>query len=360
MKKFIFPLVAVLGFAACNPNENPMGDDVTGGDEIKLTMNRLDVGTRAPYLATTPTEDAALLARVLCFTAPDTFKGEVGGEDAATNGYMNFVNGGATGFCNVTTAATPKYFPSGVDSVYLYGLYPATEDEVWAVDTNTGNASFVFDGYQDIMAAPMAMTVKEKGGNGGQVGALNFRHKLTKIEVSVKAVDSVSANAWGEITAINLIDALGFDSVMSMVTLNLKDTNQITFSQGVDNLVLRAYDSVQVGEDWVYTYTDNPFNAVRLTTTATKVGYILCQPVVAAVDEDEYTLDVIAPSVLVEDGQPKVVPFSLLKEGNAEEFTGSTAGKAFNLVLTFSAQQITATATVAEWDEQGTTEITID
>ena len=278
MKKFIFPLVAVLGFAACTPeNDNPMGD-VTGGDEIKLTMNRLDVGTRAPYLATTPTEDAALLARVLCFTAPGTFKGEVGGEDAATNGYMNFISNGATGFCNVTTAATPKYFPSGVDSVYLYGLYPATEDDVWAVDTNTGNASFVFDGSQDIMAAPMAMTVKEKGGNGGQVGALNFRHKLTKIDVSVKAVDTVSANAWGEITAISLIDALGFDSVMSMITLNLADTNQITFSQGVDSLALRAYNS----EDDIY--TDDSFKAVRLTTTATKVGYILCQPDVAAVD----------------------------------------------------------------------------
>lgn len=335
MKKFIFPLVAVLGFAACNPeNENPMGDG--NGDEIKLQMTQLSIDTRAPYLADNPA-DAPLLARVLCSQTQGDYGEEV--DEANNNGFMNFTAASTeTSFCLNDGTITPKSFPSGVDSVYLVGLYPA---ETWTKNTDT-SASFNFNGSNDIMFAPEATTVKR-----GAVGTLAFGHKMTKINIQLRAVDDASIAPWGEIENIALT-GVGAAAAQPHTTVEVAFADgDATFSNAAASLACYGTDGTN--------YTDDAYaGTAALTTTATTVAYTICEPVDAAAG-DEYSLTITSSK----KEEPVVVPFSLTNTADAE-FTGNTAGKAFTVTLSFSAVEIQAKATVTPWDEQGTTDVTVD
>lgn len=336
MKKFIFPLVAVLGFAACNPeNENPMGDG--NGDEIKLQMTQLSIDTRAPYLADDPA-DAPLLARVLCSQTQGDYTVEV--DEANNNGFMNFTAASTeTSFCLNDGTITPKSFPRGVNNVYLVGLYPA---ETWTKNAGT-SASFNFDGSNDIMFAPEATTVKR-----GAVGTLAFGHKMTKINIQLRAVDDASIAPWGEIENIALT-GVGAAATQPNTTVEVAFANgAATFSNAAASLACYGTD----GTD----YTDVAYaGTAALTTTATTVAYTICEPVDAAAGtSDEYSLTITSST----KGEV-VVPFSLTNTADAE-FTGNTAGYAFTVTLSFSAVEIQAQATVTPWDEQGTTDVTIE
>lgn len=334
MKKFIFPLVAVLGFAACTPeNENPMGD---GNDEIKLQMTQLNIETRAPYMAQEPSAQAPLLARVLCSQTQGDYGEEV--DEAENNGFMNFTAAStATSFCSNDGIITPKSFPSGVDTVYLVGLYPA---ETWTKNTDT-SASFNFNGSNDIMFAPEATTVKR-----GAVGTLAFGHKMTKINIQLRAVDDASIDPWGEIENIALT-GVGANQPNQQVEIRFAD-GKATFSDQVASLSCYGTD----GTD----YADTAYaGTTALTTTPTTVAYTICESVDATGGStNEYTLTVTSST---KGDVP--VPFSLTNDENVE-FIGNTAGYAFTVTLSFSAVEIQAQATVTPWDEQGTTDVTIE
>lgn len=335
MKKFIFPLVAVLGFAACNPeNENPMGDG--NGDEIKLQMTQLSIDTRAPYLADDPA-DAPLLARVLCSQTQGDYAVEV---DGADNGFMNFTAASTeTSFCLNNGTITPKSFPSGVNKVYLVGLYPA---ETWTKNAGT-SASFKFNGSNDIMFAPEDTTVKR-----GAVGTLAFGHKMTKINIQLRAVDNASIAPWGEIENIALT-GVGAAAAQPNTTVEVAfDDGDATFSNPAASLACYGTDGTN--------YTDEPYaGTAALTTTATTVAYTICEPVDATGGTtNEYTLTVTSSTK-----GSVAVPFSLTNTKNAE-FEGYTDGKAFTVTLSFSAVEIKAQATVTPWDEQGTTDVPVE
>lgn len=342
MKKFIFPLVAVLGFAACNPeNENPMGDG--NGDEIKLQMTQLSIDTRAPYMATTPSADAPLLARVLCSQTKGDYAAEI--EGANNNGFMNFTAASTeTSFCLNDGTITPKSFPRGVNDVYLVGLYPA---ETWTKNAGT-SASFNFDGSNDIMFAPETVTTRGEEPEEPTIGTLAFGHKMTKINIQLRAVDDASIVPWGEIENIALTGVgAAADQPNTTVEVAFAD-GDATFSNAAASLACYGTD----GTD----YTDVAYaGTAALTTTATTVAYTICQPVDATGGTTaEYTLTVTSST---KGDVP--VPFSLSTTTGAE-FTGNTAGKAFTVTLSFSAVEIKAQATVTPWDEQGTTDVTVE
>ena len=336
MKKYIFPLVAVLGFAACTPeNENPMGD---GNDEIKLQMTQLNIETRAPYMAQEPSAQAPLLARVLCSQTQGNYKVEV--DEANNNGFMNFTAASTeTSFCLKDGTITPKTFPRGVDSVYLVGLYPA---ETWTKNADT-SASFNFDGSNDIMFAPEATTVK-----GDVVGTLAFGHKMTKINIQLRAVDDASIAPWGKIENIALT-GVGAAAAQPNTTVEVAFADgDATFSNAAASLACYGTNGTE--------YTDKAYaGTTALTTTPTTVAYTICQPVDATDGAtDEYTLTVTSST---KGDVP--VSFSLTSNRD-DEFTGNTAGYAFTVTLSFSAVEIQAQATVTPWDEQGTTDVTVE
>lgn len=338
MKKFIFPLVAVLGFAACNPeNENPMGDG--NGDEIKLQMTQLSIDTRAPYMADDPA-DAPLLARVLCSQTQGDYADEI--EEANNNGFMNFTAASTeTSFCLNDGTITPKSFPRGVNNVYLVGLYPA---ETWTKNAGT-SASFNFDGSNDIMFAPETVTTR---GEEPAIGTLAFGHKMTKINIQLRAVDDASIVPWGEIENIALT-GVGAAADQPNTTVEVPFANGVpTFSNAAASLACYGTDGTK--------YTDVAYaGTAALTTTATTVAYTICEPVDAAAGtSNEYSLTITSSTKGEVD-----VPFSLSTTTGAE-FTGNTAGKAFTVTLSFSAVEIKAQATVTPWDEQGTTDVTVE
>lgn len=334
MKKYIFPLVAVLGFAACTPeNENPMGD---GNDEIKLQMTQLNIETRAPYMAQEPSAQAPLLARVLCSQTQGDYTVEI--DEANNNGFINFTAAStATSFCTNDGTVTPKSFPAGVNNAYLVGLYPA---ETWTKNGGTA-AQFTFNGSHDVMFAPEATTVKR-----GVVGTLAFGHKLTKINIQLRAIDDQSIAPWGEIQNITLT-GVGVNQPNQQVEISFAD-GSATFSDQVASLSCYGTD----GTD----YTDVAYaGTTALTTTPTTVAYTICEPVDATGGTtNEYTLTVTSSTKGDVD-----VPFSLTSDTD-DEFTGNTAGYAFTVTLSFSAVEIQAQATVTPWDEQGTTDVTIE
>lgn len=332
MKKYIFPLVAVLGFAACTPeNENPMGD---GNDEIKLQMTQLNIETRAPYMAQEPSAQTPLLARVLCSQTQGDYTVEI---DGADNGFINFTAAStATSFCTNNGTEAPKFFPAGVNKAYLVGLYPA---EKWTKNGGTA-AQFTFNGSHDVMFAPEDTTVKR-----GVVGTLAFDHKLTKINIQLRAVDSASIAPWGEIENIALT-GVGANQPNQQVEISFAD-GKPTFSDQVASLSCYGMDSTD--------YTDEAYTATALTTTPTTVAYTICEPVDATGGTtNEYTLTVTSSTK-----GDVLVPFSLTSNKNVE-FIGNTAGYAFTVTLSFSAVEIQAQATVTPWDEQGTTDVTIE
>lgn len=335
MKKYIFPLVAVLGFAACTPeNENPMGD---GNDEIKLQMTQLNIETRAPYMAQEPSAQEPLLARVLCSQTQGDYTVEI--DEALKNGFINFTAAStATSFCTNDGNVIPKSFPAGVNNAYLVGLYPA---ETWTKNGGTA-AQFTFNGSHDVMFAPEDTTVKR-----GAVGTLAFGHKMTKINIQLRAVDSASIAPWGKIENIALT-GVGANQPNQQVEISFAD-GKATFSDQVASLSCYGTDGTA--------YADTAYaGTTALTTTPTTVAYTICEPVDATGGTtNEYTLTVTSST---RGDVP--VPFSLTSNTAGAEFTGNTAGYAFTVTLSFSAVEIQAQATVTPWDEQGTTDVTIE
>ncbi len=314
-----------------------MGDG--NGDEIKLQMTQLNIETRAPYMAQEPSAQAPLLARVLCSQTQGDYTTEI--EAANNNGFMNFTAASTnTSFCSNDGTVKPKSFPRGVNDVYLVGLYPA---ETWTKNDGT-SASFNFDGSDDIMFAPETVTTR---GDDATIGTLAFGHKMTKINIQLRAVDDASIAPWGEIQNIALtgVGAAAAEP-NTMVKVDFAD-GDATFSNAAASLACYGTDGS--------TYTDVAYAATALTTTATTVAYTICEPVEAAAGtSDEYSLTITSSTKGEYD-----VSFSLTNTEDAE-FTGNTAGYAFTVTLSFSAVEIQAQATVTPWDEQGTTDVTIE
>lgn len=347
MKKFIFPLVAVLGFAACTPeNENPMGD-VTGGDEIKLTMKSLSIDTRAPFTGQIA-EQNALLARVLCSDKSDDYTNEVDDRD---NGFINFtVAATNTGFCQFDGTEIGKFFPQGVSTVYLCGLYPNPKETFW---TNNGTtATCTFDGSDDVMYAPEVTTVKN-----GAVGNLAFTHQMTKLEVKVQAADAASATAWGDITSLTLTGIQTEDNTVAAANVNSVATVDLaagTTSFGTPVASLPFY-----GMKDATTYTNTVVNTLTLSETpaTNAVAYTICEAITADGGTDnEFQLAITTEN----RPDPTYILVNLKGAGDATDYSESTAGQSFTVNLSFSATEIFATASVKEWTPQGETDVTVE
>lgn len=348
MKKFIFPLVAVLGFAACTPeNDNPMGD-VTGGDEIKLTMKSLSIDTRAPFTGQIG-EQNALLARVLCSEKSGDYTNEV--DVDLDNGFINFTAAAInTGFCTFGGTETGKFFPKGVSTVYLCGLYPNPEETFW---TNNGTtATCTFNGSNDVMYAPEVTTVKK-----GAVGNLAFTHQMTKLEVKVQAADAASATAWGDITSLTLTGIQTEDEAAAAANVNSVAT--VDLAKGTTSFGTPVASLPFYGMTDATTYTNTVVNTLTLSETpaTNAVAYTICEAITADGGTDnEFQLAITTENRT----EPTYILVNLKEAGDADDYSESTAGQSFTVNLTFSATEIFATASVEDWIPQGETDVTVE
>lgn len=331
MKKSLFSLLAVIVMAGCTqsdvmepvPNENV---------EIKLISSAIaaETMTRAPYEGTIAA-DNTLAARVLV--------SETSGNYTTTyaNDKMVFTDNGSTavGF------ATAKYYPVDNSTLHICGLYPF---EGWGNPAND-ECKFTFNGSQDVMAAPEKSSTKNdsKDGNYPQ---LEFKHLLTQLVIKAVAEDEAAIAKWGKLTDITLTK-VGKNNPSGAVTVSLSAgtaDESSAFATLLDNGM----------SFWVRgagTETAFASQAKELTTDGEEVAYSMVAPLKNATGTADYTLAVKTEH---SGTTPVTVPVNLKTTGSSSaDYTASTQGKKFVVLLTFKTTEIKATATVKDWEEDG-------
>lgn len=305
------------------PNENV---------EIKLISSAIaaETMTRAPYEGTIAA-DNTLAARVLV--------SETSGNYTTTyaNDKMVFTDNGSTavGF------ATAKYYPVDNSTLHICGLYPF---EGWGNPAND-ECKFTFNGSQDVMAAPEKSSTKNdsKDGNYPQ---LEFKHLLTQLVIKAVAEDEAAIAKWGKLTDITLTK-VGKNNPSGAVTVSLSAgtaDESSAFATLLDNGM----------SFWVRgagTETAFASQAKELTTDGEEVAYSMVAPLKNATGTADYTLAVKTEH---SGTTPVTVPVNLKTTGSSSaDYTASTQGKKFVVLLTFKATEIKATATVKDWEEDG-------
>ena len=340
MKKFLSPVLAAAALVGCT-KEN---QGVTYADNEILasaTTLSVDAVTKAPVNGTV-SSSAPFFAQVPISETSGNYSSPIGDP-----GYMNFTDQStAFGFVNASKAAAPKFFPAGVNTVYLCGLYPATG---WSSISET--AQFTFDGSDDVMAAKEVSLTKENAA-AGTYSKLAFEHLLTQISVSFHAASKNDVYGWGNITGLELLASSSTEGaevkLANVATVDL-DAGTVSFGGTTGT---GFYDVT--GTD----YTDDAYTSTAIPyepTPASVVAYTMCAPVTADGSTDaEYKLKITSASGAVE-----TVDINLKDANNTDDFNGSTAGYSFEIALNFKATEVKAIASIAEWKDGGTTTVTV-
>lgn len=333
MKKILLSMMAVAALASCSQDEQV--NITTGENEIVAgaTTLSVDASTKAP-VNSIPAE--GLLARVPVSSTP----GDYTAEWQNNAGYMKFMRASeATSFCDDNGDVTPKFYPADNSIIYLCGLYP---HDAWGTINTSATASI--DGKTDLMFAPQVTTTKDDAPSSFKT--LAFAHLLTQLRIQFQAADQDAANAWGNISGLELLDKDGA-ALNKKVTVTLSNGTP-AFATGTGTLSFYQCTSKT-------DFTENEYAAKAPTTAATYVAYILCPPVIAdGATTAEYKLKITSAG-----GATETVDINLKDTGNTNNFNDSTAGSAFDILLNFKATEIKAQATITRWQDKGQTEVPV-
>ena len=337
MKKILFTVLAAAALVGCTKENS----GVTYADnEILASATTLSVDaiTKAPV-------DGYGNTGFIAYVPASDKDGDYTTPYQTEHKWMKFTDDATeVGFVeqNGPTAAS-KFYPSNVATpIYLCGLYPATG---WGTPGTT--STFTFTGKEDVMAAAQVATTKADASS--QYKTLKFEHQLTQIRIQFKAVDDAAVEAWGNISGLELLSKDG-DKLANVATVTLAN-GKTAFS---GNGGVSFYK--MTGEN----FTDDAFASIALTKTATNVAYVMCAPVTADAatsNSAEYQLKISA-----EGGAVETVGINLKAsgdDGNGADFGEDTAGAAFDVVLEFHGTEIKAIASIAAWEDKGTTVVPV-
>lgn len=367
MKKLFFSMLAVAAMASCSKSdliERPT-TSVAGDIEILASSNAKGVTTRTPFEGAI-TSDNKLLAQVLVSQKSNDYTTLWNTEDDQ----MEFAN--STDSIGFKTTAC--YYPADGSTVYLCGFYPATG---WTKNSSNQQV-YVIDGKTDVMTAKEVSGNKKDAQDKTKVAPkLTFEHLLTQLVVKVEATDSAAYKAWGKITDMYLTNAAGH---VGSGGVGIKQEVRVTPGTGAtvyraddatgDALTTLACYGIEKGDSTtnVVFGKDNTNAAapVKLPVPdkdkgeeAVAVAYTLVTPVSATgtpVTEKHYTLVIKTEN----HTDAKSIDITLkTNDATPVAFATSTVGYAFDIVLTFSATEIMAKATVTDWKEGGVTEIPV-
>ena len=376
----IFAICASLAALSCSKADSvqPLPDNAITVSACIATAAPLDVSTKAddpvtPYTAyqnTTPSTTMPLYAAVWASSRSHRYQGaqrSSGSVEYHENGYVDYHNttkftsgakqlldyqlyypdANATGFTDGTdTDTTPASKTALANSpVYFIGLCPRSESG-WTVESSEGYeynlAKHTFDGKEDVMFAPeVSKNITQTDKNA----KLTFNHMLTWLCIKMKAETEKDIETWGKVKSVKI-------GSKNHISINTVD-GTATFTETSEGYKLPTYkvtDGKYTADE--FAFTDN--DGVDLTTTATELCYVLCAPVdaSAADSQNEYTLTVEIGSLT--GTTAKTVPINLKAEGGTNNFSGSTAGKQFSVVLTFkTGNNISTIAEVESWTNGG-------
>lgn len=334
--------IASVALAGCSKNDVP---DVTGADaQIRFGAKALTVETKAPFegvISSSNTLKAQIIGSKTSNDYSDIYKD---GSGAVAQGDVTFTDNGTTesGF------STGVKWPSvATTTVHFRGFYPGST--TWTTEATKATASV--DGKTDLMVAPEISGSQQTVVTEGNPLLFQFSHLLTKLHVKVVG-NASTADEWGNIVKISLSKAVNVDPANAVeYTYNGEST---AFSGTAETPFYLASAT-----DQSVSYTDNAFAGqsyvIPADGTVTLAGYSLVAPVTAVEGsgdaKDEFTLNITTTAGDATGG--KNIPINL-KGTDGNDFTGSTAGKKFDITIQFrSAGQITATATVTDWVDGG-------
>lgn len=342
MKRFLFlftVIAALMNFTSCSNNDDPTGVDPNKPVEIKVGGRALDVvaSTRAPFDGVIASGDA-LNARVIASTTQNVY---------STPLHDNFMNFGAAavGF------TAPKAYPHALNPVYLVGLYPST---LWdATTTGADKISSTFTGKEDVMASNQVATVKNDVISNTHK-SLTFHHLLTRLNLTVQAKDADARTAWGQVESLKVVSTN--DKVT--VTLGTGDatvTPPDTLFAGGE----KEFDFYNIGADTPYCSSSSKQTLPLVSDSPTTQSYALVAPQGdASATEIGYTIKVTTTN---HNTTERVIYVPLKVTTNGVNFANqSTIGKKFEVVLTFTATNIEATATVKPWTPGGNGDVDVN
>lgn len=343
MKRFLFlftVIAALMNFTSCSNNDDPTGVDPNQPVEIKVGGRALDVvaSTRAPFEGITASN--TLTAKVMASETSSKY----GTADVLHDDFMNF-GAAAVGF------TTPKAFPHATNPVYLVGLYPST---TWSAVANDNETSFTFTGIEDVMASTEVATVKDDVADDNHK-SLTFHHLLTRLNLTIKAKDASAVAAWGAVTSLQVV------SPNNVATVEL-GTGSETPSSVAPNTTFTGgnqdFTFCTIGTDTPFCSTGAPY-AWPATAPTTAQSYALVAP-----QNNTATSTPIVYNVKIKTVKyatiDRTVPVTLKVSTGGADFVGNTAGQKFEVVLTFTATNIEATATVKPWTPGGNGDVDVD
>lgn len=353
MKKSVFMIMVAVALASCSENElNPAAE---GDDVIRLGAGTRVSGTttRAPYVGAIGSTNklTALVPSATASASYDTDKHTV-------TGTMTFDGGTSTGYDPASLGLPGEArFPSAAP-LYLFGLYPATS--VWAIDAGGATATATFDGSHDVMAAGEISTdkaeVKSAVAAGTGFKSLTFNHLLTKLEVKMQA----TSGGLAEITNVQKIelvaDATASGTLPTEVTFDPTGVLAPDFASGTNTVATLPFYRITTTAGST-TYTDNSYvgQIYQPQPAAELQAYCLAAPVSASstVGDDEYYIRITTAT----GASPvKILPIDLKNVGGSN-FSGSTAGYAFSILVNYTVDDILVTATVTDWVSGGETTV---
>jgi len=184
---------------------------------------------------------------------------------------------------------------------HFTAYYPGVNENSVATTLSNGVATFTITGQEDIISAPSATA---QGSSSSIPVALTFMHKLSQLQIYIKAANDGAIAAWGNITAVK---------ASTPTVLNLNVSTQAL-----------AQHSTPVVTD-----LSTGASPQALTTGFASFGTILVYP---------GTLTIKVTSANVPQQTVTITGLS-----------STTAGHAHRIDLTFTATAINFSATLTDW-----------
>lgn len=340
-KSFLAICAALTALASCTQSELENKVDPKQPVEIKLnsTAVSIDPASRSPFEGS--------------IGAPNSLTAMVIATPSVSKNYASaYVSGNMT-FTDQTTKVSfnsgytgNNYYPSDDSELTLAGLYPATG---WTM--NTSNAFYTITGCEDLMLAK-EVTSKKSLDLAGTTPRLEFKHLLTKLDITFKAEDATAATAWGKVNKVEIVNVEGTSRPATDITAVFATGNAT-----LGNLVtpFACFTMSESAGTKTYTNTRYDAQAYDLTTTGAYQAYSMIAPLNLASGRGtaDITFRIYAQGAPQQGGVKYIdVPVSLRNTANAQ-FTGSTAGKYFTISMLFKAKSIQAIATVTDWQNGG-------
>lgn len=216
---------------------------------------------------------------------------------------VSSVTATASFFTNGNFIVNPLQYHNSNQNNYSHftAYYPGVNENSVATALSNGVATFTITGQEDIISAPSATA---QGSSSSIPVALTFSHKLSQLQIYIKAANDGAIAAWGNITAVK---------ASSPTVLNLNVSTQAL-----------AQHSTPVVTD-----LSTGASPQALTTGFASFGTILVYP---------GTLTIKVTSANVPEQTVTITGLS-----------STTAGHAHRIDLTFTATAINFSATLTDW-----------